>query len=296
MTDHQRRIRDYMALETEALLVEAKRARLFDHGGNRGRGAEHGILRWLGARFAPDFSVSSGEIVDSFDTNIKLASRQQDGILHRNSLNANRFLLPSGLRLLPIETVAAVIEVKLTLSKQEFESAAAAAKETKRLRYRIPYRGAHQPGFGPPYKPFTEAASEEGVPVDDDMLSDWRPMFVVFAFGGVKQIKTIAEWMKAAGTIDLVCCLDIGCAFRSGTGSAVTSKDGALTQFVQCLGGAVGRHDHLMAALKLDFSGYARVDVARYWDETGFEHPTWYQPTDSEQVARGRVQRRKRKP
>ena len=103
VTDHLRRIREHIALETKALLLEAERARLFDHNGNRGSEAEQSILRWIRARFAPDYTVSSGEVIDSFDTNADIKSRQQDGILHRNDPEANRFLLPSGMRLVPIE-------------------------------------------------------------------------------------------------------------------------------------------------------------------------------------------------
>jgi hypothetical protein len=31
------------------------------------------------ARFAPEYTVSSGEIIDSYDTNAEANSRQQDG-------------------------------------------------------------------------------------------------------------------------------------------------------------------------------------------------------------------------
>ena len=98
------------------MLVEAERARLFDHGTNRGSEVEHSVLRWLRMRFAPHYTVSAGEIFDSFDTDADLKSRQQDGILNRNDPDAKRFILPSGMRLVPIEAVAALVEVKLTLT------------------------------------------------------------------------------------------------------------------------------------------------------------------------------------
>jgi len=128
---------DHMKLETEALQLQAKRARLLDHDGNRGTEAEHGILHWLNARFAPEYVVSSGEIIDAYDTDSTSESRQQDGVLHRNDVHARRFMLASGLRLIPVESVAAVIEVKLSLDKPEFTKAEAAARQTAKLRYAL---------------------------------------------------------------------------------------------------------------------------------------------------------------
>jgi hypothetical protein len=125
-----------MRLETEALQLAAKRARLFDHMGNRGSEAEQSIVRWLRARFEPEYTASSGEVIDSFGT-VETPSRQQDCVIHCNDQGANRFLLPSGLRMVPVETIASVVEIKLTLSRGEFETADRAAAETSRLRLRV---------------------------------------------------------------------------------------------------------------------------------------------------------------
>src|SRR5207237_489871 len=106
MSDHRTRMRRYLELETKALLLEAERGRVFDHRGNRGSEAEESIRRWLRRRFEPQYTMSSGELVDSFDTHADKDSRQQDGLLHRNDGDANRFILPSGMRLVPVESVA----------------------------------------------------------------------------------------------------------------------------------------------------------------------------------------------
>lgn len=74
-----------MEHETKALLLLAERARLFDHLGNRGSEVEHGIRAWLNERVGPEYAVSSGEIIDSFDTDANLDSRQQDGVVHANN-------------------------------------------------------------------------------------------------------------------------------------------------------------------------------------------------------------------
>ena len=201
MTDHLRRIREHMGLETKALLLEAEQARLFDHSTNRGSEAEHSILRWLRARYAPGYTVSSGEIIDSFDTNIDLKSRQQDGILHRDDPDANRFLLPSGMRLVPVETAAAVVEVKLTLSKEEFEKSDMAATETARLRLRGQPHSMIGTASGVANVNLTSLISpeqEHGIALDHPQLALARPSFAIFAFGGVREVETIASWLRDA--------------------------------------------------------------------------------------------------
>lgn len=205
-----------MALETKALQLEAERARLLDHSTNRGSEAEHSILRWIRARYAPWNSVSSGEIIDSFETNSELRSRQQDGVLHQNGPEASRFLLPSGLRLIPIETVIAVVEVKLTLTKDEFERADRAAEETARLRLRPGASGRiieQMDGGSLQIADVTPEQRRLGIAVGDPAFRTAPVVFTLFAFGGVERLETIQEWMKAS-TISIVCCLSAGCVVR----------------------------------------------------------------------------------
>ncbi|MFL5344527.1 MAG: DUF6602 domain-containing protein [Hyalangium sp.] len=94
MPNHLLRIREHFRVETEALRLKGDGARILDHMGSRGADAENSLLQWLQARLAPDFTVSSGEVIDSFNTDTGGPSRQQDGIIHRNDRNANRFMLP----------------------------------------------------------------------------------------------------------------------------------------------------------------------------------------------------------
>jgi len=278
-----------MALETKALLVQAERARLFEHNGNRGMEAERSVLRWLRARFAPHYTVSPGEIIDSFDTPGDAKSRQQDGVLHRNDAEANRFLLPSGMRLLPIETVAAVVEVKLTLSKEEFERADRAAAETSRLRYRVPARGALLPSVGPPYTALEARAIEDGLPVDDARLGRYRPTFAIFAFGGTREIETIATWLAHAQAVTLVCCLEAGCAMRLDSPASLSDREGALTLFAECLRGAVGRYEQLYQAVKPDLRAYGETDTLPYWDDVGYDWPDGYSGTPRQNESRERL-------
>jgi hypothetical protein len=243
--------------------------------------------------------VCSGEIIDSFDTHPEGRSRQQDGILYRSDPEANRFLLPSGMRLIPIETVAAVIEVKLTLTKPEFESADLAATETARLRLRgsslsyIP----RAPGLSRTYTGLLPNERANGVSLDDPQLDFVRPTFAIFAFGGVSDVGTIASWLKTAKTISLVACLEAGCALRSrGTGhgtqlSFVSQGDDVLGRFGECIRGAISNHEELWKSFHPDFSRYATHEKPlRYWDETGgYEHPDWYQPEPEELAIRERL-------
>lgn len=271
VTDHLRRIREHMALETKALRLEAERARLLDHSSNRGSEAEHSILRWLRARLAPSYTVSSGEIIDSFDTNASIKSRQQDGVVHQNDAEANRFLLPSGLRLVPIETVAAAVEVKLTLTREEFESADKAAGETARLRLRPHRSGAIlQKGDSGTTDSLgvTKEQANNGVSVADPLFTEAPTVFTLFAFGGIERLDTIREWMVGS-TISVVCCLSAGCIVRGGSmrvGSFnVGSPDGgievlaedALWHFSEALAQATKRHPIMLEYLRPDYNGYA---------------------------------------
>jgi Domain of unknown function (DUF6602) len=271
VSDHLRRIREHMALETRALLLEAERARLFDHNTNRGSEAEHSIIRWLRSRFAPAYTISSGEIIDSFDTNSDLKSRQQDGILHRNEPEANRFLLPSGMRLVPIETVAAVVEVKLTLTKAEFENADKAAAETARLRLRAHRSGRVLQKGDAGSKSFTLLTDERvtaGLPIADELFGEPPTVFTLFAFGGVEKLDTIREWMEHS-TIAVVCCLSAGCIVRGGhmcvgefnvgspDGGIEVAAEDALWHFAETLSDISKRHSLVLDELCPDFNGYA---------------------------------------
>lgn len=271
MTSHLRRIREHMDLETKALLLEAQRARLFDHNGNRGTEAEHSILRWLRSRFAPKYTVSSGEIIDSFDTNADGKSRQQDGILHRNDPEANRFLLPSGMRLVPIETVAAVVEVKLTLTKEEFENADKAAAETARLRLRPRKSGNVLQRGDVGTKEFVGLMDEHvrlGLPVTDSLFGEPPTVFTLFGFGGIERLETIRDWMERS-TISVVCCLSAGCIVRGGymrvgqmsvgspDGGIEVAAEDALWHFAETLSDITRRHALVLDHLRPDFNGYA---------------------------------------
>jgi len=154
VTAHHARIRTYMDLETEALQIAARRARVLDHKGSRGSDAEFTLREWLRRRVEPEYTASSGEIIDSFDTDPHLDSRQQDIVIHQNVRAAKQLELPSGLRLIPVETVAAVVEVKLALDRDELLSAKRAAKQTQALHLDVawdpPYTGGPITGMRRP--------------------------------------------------------------------------------------------------------------------------------------------------
>ena len=305
MTAHSERMRDYLALEAEALLLEARRSRLFDHAGNRGTEAENSIRRWLCRRFAPSYTVSSGELIDSFDTLADQKSRQQDGVLHQNDAEANRFLLPSGMRLIPIETVAASIEVKLTLDRPRFSSADAVATEVAQLRWRVP----HQAQF--PRNPVSARASrihaeqtvrvddvdvERGVSLSHGLFGSNRPVFALFAFGGVTEPELIAEWLLEAKTIQLVCCLEAGTVWRLPYRAAdeqrmcsVTQRDSALSMFAHLLDCAIDAHGGLRRVVQPHFGMYSGLESLTYWEHTGYEPPGWYHASPDELQRRARL-------
>ena len=293
-----------MDLERRALLLEAERARLFDHNGNRGTEAELSILRWLRARFAPAYTASSGEVIDSFEARPNVRSRQQDGILHRDHTEVNRFLLPSGMRLVPVETVAAIVEVKLSLTKAEFDQSDLAATETAGLRLRAGTLSNIPTAMAPGSMRSRNLINDEhegGVSLN--ALGPFAPLFAIFAFGGPKEVETIASWLRTAKTIRLVACLEAGCALRSAdatpTGGItfVTQQEDVLSHFAESIRAAIAHHENLWQTFQPSFSGYAAHETAlKFWDHTtSYEHPEWYQPTREELATREKLYARRPK-
>ena len=273
MTSHLDRIRKHMSQETTALVQLAERARQFDNNTNKGTEAEEGIRKWVRARYAPDFTVSSGEIIDSFDTNASLASRQQDGILHANDAEANRFVMPSGMRLVPIESVAAVVEVKLDLDKTAFDLAEQAAQETARLRLRAARHSdfvVHKTYGDGVYESLMDEQYRTGVASHDPSFRIRPVTFALFGFGGVKNIEAIRGWLSASTAISVVCCLGAGCISVNdalpGDGGKVATPgsmtqvgpDDAMWHFSESLSRALGRHRLVHGSFHASHEGYAQ--------------------------------------
>jgi len=281
-----------MQIETESLILAGRRARLFDHNGNRGNEAEQTLIAWLRKRVEPQYTISSGEIIDSFGTEVELKSRQQDAILHANTLEARRFVLPSGLVLVPVEAVAAVIEVKLSLDKSEYESAARAAGETGALRLSID-QVKPVAGWGGPISDQFTAGPEEGIRADQsDEGRVRRVAFGMFGFEG-PQIETIAKWLRdVPSTLEHVCCLGQGAVFRpawsAGVGlSFIAPKEHALLSFLQFIDKSVERHRQSARHWRTKTGRYHAESEQNYWDATGYMFPDAYNPSE-EEIARVR--------
>lgn len=277
-----------MDVEARFLAAAADRARVLDHKGNRGTDAEHAVVRWLRDRIEPEYTVSSGEVVDSFQTNIDRDSRQHDAIVHENSRFARRFSLQSGLRLVPIETVALIVEIKLDLDATKFKDADDAAAETAKLRLAVD-RFERVAGAGGPVSERMKPGPEGGMACNDRELRG-RVRFAVFAFNGPKRRETIAEWLRAARAIELVCCLDSGCAYRPphakasdfGGWTSVSSPERSLTYFGQLVGGTINQFEASAQSWRARKDAYSDYRPLTFWDATGFVPPPGYQPTDEE--------------
>jgi Domain of unknown function (DUF6602) len=288
-----------MELEADALKVAASRARLLDHLGNRGSDVEHTIRDWIRRMVEPDYTASSGEIIDAFDTDADLDSRQQDIIIHQQSIEANAFVLPSGLRLVPIETVAAVVEVKLSLGATEFAEADAAAAQTSRLLLSLkaqdnePARGVG--GVGARHQivqAFNKEFDGKGAPQTHPELL-YRTTFAVFGIDGVKELATLASYLLGANAVRLVACLDAGGAIgqpkptgplppgyeRSVT---VAGRQDALLSFAQWIGSAVANHRDSVRRFSFESDRYYQRPRAIYRERSGFEIPDWYKPDEWE--------------
>lgn len=302
------RIRKFVEATEERLRADARRASTFDHKGNRGTESEHSISAWLGRRFMPSYTVSAGEIIDSFDTSATRASRQQDCVLHE--IGIDRFLFPSGMRLIPIERVVAVIEVKRRLTQKEFRESDQKATGTSELRFAV--MGGSTPrsavgrvrGTSEVNSPLGEEDLSTGLACNDPRLRPNRPIFAVFGFGGPKTPETLAGWMRDAKTIDVVCCLGGGCISRDLAhpdfgrvpGSLVSQAEDALPMFEHYLSNAVDRYEGLRRFLHFNLAGYAGFlqSPMLYWDETNsYEPPAWYKPTAEDLAQRGQLYARR---
>jgi hypothetical protein len=291
MTDHLRRLRRFMDADARLLAALAHRARVLDHKSNRGTEAENALASWLRERVEPEFTVSAGEVIDSFRTNVERDSRQHDVIVHRNTRLARRYTLQSGLRLVPIESVASVIEVKLLLDDEKFRRADEAATETASLRLRTE-RHRLLAGAGGPISTHVDAAKEDGYATEDVEMRG-RVSFVLFAFSGPKKVKTLLDWLGRAKTIQAICCLSAGTVWRAPTShdwppktppnprQAVLSK-GALPGFLSVIDGSIERYTGHAGSWPARYTGYTTVPAHTYWDETGFIPRPGYEPMEEE--------------
>lgn len=212
-----------------------------------------------------------------------------DAIIHQNTRFARRFTLESGLRLVPVESVALVTEIKLDVDVEKFREADQAARETAKLRLAVD-RVETMAAAGGPLVDHCSPGPDDGLATTDDQLRG-RVQFALFAFGGPKQPETLARWLREATTINVLCCLDTGCAYRppSSRGdttfagwSNVSEVDAALTHFAQLVAGIVSQHELNAATFLPRSERYAEYAYANYWDETGFLPPDGYRPTQAE--------------
>lgn len=291
MSDDLDRFRRYMAVESEFLAAEARRARLLDHKGNRGTSAEYSLLQWLRSRVEPEFTVSSGEIVDSFSTNHPRDNRQHDAIVHRNTRFARRFTLPSGLRMVPIEEVALVVEIKLSVDAQKFRDADAAASDTASLRLALEQHvvNAGAGGVGG-LRTTVKPGPIGGLPISAPEVAG-RLEFALFAFEGPSRVETLAEWLRSATTIRTICCLGGGCATRPRYVEEIAAEerfsqlaggDLSLAVFGQLVDGAISRFEanaHYWHTSGEVYDGYT---APYFWDASGFTPREGYLPGEAE--------------
>jgi hypothetical protein len=193
------------------------------------------------------------------------------------------------MRLVPIESVAATIEVKLSLTRKRMLDADSAATETSRLRYRfsgsIPTSAvARRPlayGSESTCNP-TQDERNAGLALADPAFAPNRPTFAIFAFGGLKTPERLVGWLRECRTLDVVCCLGAGCVSRRSDDPGycwVAQHDDALAMFAQWMSAAVDRHEGVTRVMHPAFSeGYAAFDSLRYWDSTGYEDPSNFKP------------------
>jgi hypothetical protein len=204
-------------LETaeDQLWLGFKRAGAKRHRGSRGASREDAVARFLAGQLPTRFGVTTGEAVDAGERR----TGQLDVVVYDRNLTAPLLQDESG-DLLPAESLLAVIEVKSTLTQDELETCAQAAKAIARLR---------------PYGKEFVAARTAGEAADDGRH---RCQYSVIAFSSNLGMKdwTSKEWerLKSAATgpkvplarIDRVLVLDRGMLVPPSATARMTSDDG----------------------------------------------------------------------
>ena len=155
----------------ETIASKARAAGIFLHRGDRGEAREEAIREFLGNYLPKKYGVTSGEVVTRGGTH----SHAADVIIY-DSLHCPVLYVGEN-RVLPIEGVYGIIEVKSSLSKQEFIDAARKIESFKRLAPRElsviqtrEYLTVHQPS-----RPFGAVL---GLGLADNSLDSLRDTFL----------------------------------------------------------------------------------------------------------------------
>jgi hypothetical protein len=172
------------------------------HNGLKGQANEEILAAWLTEYLPPSVSVCTGEVIDSLGGR----SKQADVIVFDTAATP-RFFTSNGIKVLPIEPVYAVFEVKAYLNKQQLASAfdnMLAVKELKKEAY-----------F--PTSLTANVFSQYGL-----SARRWPVQFFVFAFES-DELETVYRHVEALNAkqplykrIDMVCVLDKGLIVNVG--------------------------------------------------------------------------------
>jgi hypothetical protein len=289
MSDNQRRFSAFIDAERSSLIAAAQRARVLDHRTSRGSDYERSIRAWVRDFVEPEYTVSEGEVIDSFNTHQEKDSHQIDAIVHKNTRHARRFTFGGGMRLVPIESVALVLEVKLAIDATKFKVADGAARDTNDLRLAVD-RITRPNRFGAEVaQEGRERGPKEGTRVADAFKRVW---FGIVAADG-PDVETLAGWLRDATTIDFVCCLSSGVAFRGPFAreeepheavayTDVAPADRSLTYFADLIRLALNNFESHDKKTAPDYSRYLPYMAVRYYDTTGYEPVPGSKPLPAE--------------
>jgi hypothetical protein len=163
-----------LAEAEEQIWVGFRRARAKAHRGNRGASREETLRRFLSSQLPARFGVTTGEAVDAGERR----SGQLDIVIFDRNLTAPLLTEDSG-DLLPAESLLAVVEVKSTLTQDELETCATAAKAISRLRpYGHAFVGPRQRGIaaddGRHRCQYSIVAFESNLGQRDWVENEWR--------------------------------------------------------------------------------------------------------------------------
>jgi hypothetical protein len=276
---------EFMEAERLRLLAAARRARALEHDTNRGSDFERAVRAWARQFVEPEYTVSCGEVIDSFKTHASLGidRRQQDAIVHKNTRHARVYSFGDDLRIVPIEYVALTVEIKLSIEFPQFKVADASAAITNQLRLAVdrvtipirrhPEHRRELIGNG------LDAGPKGGTLVASAYKRVW--LGIVAADG--PSVETIAGWLQKGISIDFICCLSSGCAFRppfartashpAMKSTSVSPAERSLHHLANVIRLSLNNFEFHDKNQKPDWSRYHIYVPVRYYDGTGYKEP-----------------------
>lgn len=208
-------IADLLNATAEQMRVDFQKLDQLRHPGEKGRGREDVLRRFLSEYLPGRFGVDTGFVIDARGE----TSGQMDVVLY-DKASAPVFKLSDNVRVFPVESVAGVVQVKSSLHSRELESAVhnlATASKLDRTAGQQPYSivaGVMLPALGNLVADVSGRSPSDDADAQGFLVSGEPVLTAIFAFEGDdldKLAPRLRDLSKDPLTrVPLVCVLNRG--------------------------------------------------------------------------------------